>query len=124
MRLSPLIESTIITMGLGPNQQLITYGYGSPLRKGGGSGAAAKRRRNSSRQYDIKDFYDGIEHWEIKTNLFGKKINYKNMIEYDEKQNIKIDMKDANVIYDDIYKVEVKSVKRREVLEESEVTDE
>ena len=122
MKLSQLLESSIVTMGLGPDSRIVTMGYGDNLPKGGGN--SGRRRARRSKPFDPKDFYDGIEHWEIKTNLFGKKINYKSMIEYDEKQNIKIDMKDANVIYDDIYKVEVKSVKRREVLEESEVTDE
>ena len=121
MKLSTLLENSIITMGLGPESRIVTYGYGANLPKGGGN---TGRRRRRSKPFDPKEFYDGVEHWEIKTNLFGKKINYKNMIEYDEKQNIKIDMKDANVIYDDIYKVEVKSVKRREVLKESEVADE
>jgi len=123
MKLSELLESSIVTMGLGPDSRVVTYGYGANLPKGGGANTGRRRARRS-KPFDPKEFYDGVEHWEIKTNLFGKKINYKNMIEYDEKQNIKIDMKDANVIYDDIYKVEVKSVKRREVLEESEVADE
>lgn len=122
IKLSQLLESSIVTMGLGPDSRIVTMGYGDNIHRGGG--LTGRRRARRSKPFDPKEFYDGIEHWEIKTNLFGKKINYKSMIEYDEKQNIKIDMKDANVIYDDIYKVEVKSVKRREVLEESEVNDE
>ena len=122
IKLSQLLESSIVTMGLGPDSRIVTMGYGDNIHRG--AGLTGRRRARRAKPFDPKEFYDGIEHWEIKTNLFGKKINYKSMIEYDEKQNIKIDMKDANVIYDDIYKVEVKSVKRREVLEESEVNDE
>lgn len=115
MKLSKIIENSIITMGLGPTQRLITYGYGDKIHA-----PAASKRSRASRKFDPKDFDDLVEHWEIKTNIFGLEVNYKDAIEYNDDQDIKIDVKENNIILDDIYKVEVKSIKRKEVLSETE----
>jgi hypothetical protein len=104
--------SNLVTMGLGPNQTLVTRGLGlsgvtiSVGKKGGGGGV--KRNYRAYPKLDIEK--DKSEQWDIKLKIFGEHVQLKKSFLYEADDKIKIEVVNNNIITDDIYDIEVLSI--------------
>jgi hypothetical protein len=109
--------SGLVTRGLGAPQTIITLGLG------GVAGEIPEQRKRRfpggrSRRRELPE--DLTEQWDIRLNIFGKEITLQENLTYGKEDDIKIELKDNNVIEEDIYNVTINSVKKKDyVIEES-----
>lgn len=108
--------SNLVTRGLGSPQTIITLGLGGVF--GQDIPEQRKRVNPGGRRRKRENLIDLTEQWDIKLNIFGKEVTLKENLTYHKDDDIKIELKDNNIIEEDIYSIKINSVKKNYALEE------